>query len=80
MEGGHRNKALEKGFLKCHWKVHQAKFLEKRRLEIRVHTEMYNSEIWKHYKTLHIEMFPKEVEFNALFVLFVIINVYVENV
>lgn len=45
---------------------------------------MYNSKIWKHYKILHIEMFPKEVEFNATFVLFVImksrINVYVENV
>lgn len=41
---------------------------------------MYNSKIWKHYETLHIEMFPKEVEFNAVFVLFVVINVYVENV
>lgn len=44
---------------------------------------MYSSKIWKHYKTLHVEMFPKEVEFNATFVLVIIksrVNGYVENV
>ena len=64
--------AKRKAFLKCHWKAHQGQFLEKIRLEIagtkledRVHTKMYNSKIWKHFKTLYIEMFQNQVEFKC---------------
>lgn len=52
------------------------------KLEIRVHRKMYNSKIWKHFKTLYIEIFQNKVEFKCWVLLVVIksrVNVYVEN-
>lgn len=35
------------------------------KLERRVHTRMYNSKIWKHFKMLYIEIFRNKVEFKC---------------
>ena len=49
------------------------------KLEGRVQTKIINSKTWKHFKTLYVGSFPSKVEFNAGFVLLVVIK-NVENV
>lgn len=63
--------------------------MEKIRLEIfsnnwrgRASAKMYNSKIWKHFKTLCIEIFQNKVEFKCWLPFVIIkrrINVYAEN-
>ena len=56
------------------------------KLEGRVQTKIYNSKIWKHFKTLYIEMFQNKVEVKrwvcSLLVVIIKsrINVHVESV